>query len=82
MRLDTTILGGLPVTVEFSIAPAEPDVGIFDSYVDDWSIVAVGNGKRNTTKDAQRFHAMLEKKVRAKEPDFETRLMEEYNEQA
>lgn len=80
-RLDTTILGGLPVTVEISIAERDPDVGIFSDYVEDWQITAVGNGKRNTTKDAQRFHAMLEKKVRAKEPDFETRLMEEYNDQ-
>ena len=82
IRLDTTILGGLPVTVELSIAPRDPDVGIFSDYIEYWQITSVGNGKRNTTKDAQRFHAMLEKKVRKAEPDFETRLMEEYNEQA
>ncbi len=38
---DTTVLGGLPVTVEYSWAPAEPDVGIFRPYVTDWYITHV-----------------------------------------
>lgn len=74
-RLDTTILGGLPVTVEISIVRAEPDVGIFSDYIEDWHITYV-NGKR-------KHHSLinaLERNIRAKESDFETRLMEEYNE--
>lgn len=38
---EITILGGLPVTVEYEVQPAEPDVGIREAYVDDWAIVAV-----------------------------------------
>lgn len=43
-EFDTTVLGGLPVTVEYDVARAEPDVGIPYSYVDDANIVAV-NGR-------------------------------------
>jgi hypothetical protein len=78
-RLDTTILGGLPVTVEIAIARAEPDVGIFSDYVEDWSIETVGYKRRNPKHSDKAFHKKLEKKVRESEPDFETRLMEEYN---
>ena len=42
-ELDTTILGGLPVTVRFTIAKAEPDIGIFYPYVDDWHIAYIGS---------------------------------------
>ena len=44
LEADITVLGGLPVTIEYTIAPAEPDVGIMSSYVDDWYIVAI-NGR-------------------------------------
>ena len=37
------ILGGLPITVEFTTAPAEPDVGIFSPYLDDWWITHIAN---------------------------------------
>ena len=58
---ETTILGGLPVTVEASMQPAEPDVGIMGAYVDEWCIVEVNGrecskhpawiAKRMTNKD-------------------------------
>jgi len=32
---DVTILGGLPVTVSFTIQRAEPDVGIMSDYPED-----------------------------------------------
>lgn len=40
-ELETTVLGGLPITVEYSVCGAEPDVGIPNPYVDDWSVVAI-----------------------------------------
>ena len=40
--VETTVLGGLPVEVDFAVYPAEPDVGIFSPYADDFKIVAVG----------------------------------------
>jgi hypothetical protein len=42
-ELDTTVLGGLPVTVSYSIARAEPSVGIMSKYVDDWHISAINS---------------------------------------
>lgn len=41
---DIRILGGLPVTIEYTVQGAEPDVGIMSGYVDDWYIVAI-NGR-------------------------------------
>ncbi len=35
VSFSSTIKGGLPVDVEASIAPAEPDVGIFCDYTDE-----------------------------------------------
>lgn len=61
---DIRILGGLPVTVAYSVQPAEPDVGIFSDYVDDWYIVAV-NGRTPKTKKGREFawiYARLSKK--------------------
>jgi len=29
------VLGGLPVTVQYTVARAEPDVGLMDDFVDD-----------------------------------------------
>jgi hypothetical protein len=36
-------INGLPVTVDVTMAPAEPDVGIMGAYVDDYRIVAIGS---------------------------------------
>jgi len=36
---DVRVLGGLPLTVRYSISPAEPDVGLFTDYVDDMYLV-------------------------------------------
>ena len=44
-EIETTVLGGLPVTVSFNIQPAEPDVGIFEPYCEDINVVAV-KGKK------------------------------------
>lgn len=44
-ELTTTVLGGLTITVEYTIQPAEYDVGITSSYCDGWEIVAI-NGRK------------------------------------
>lgn len=44
MQADITVLNGLPVTIEFTILAAEPDVGCMSDYLDEWFIVAI-NGK-------------------------------------
>ena len=38
---DITILGGLSVRVKAWVQPAEPDVGIFSAYVEDFQITDV-----------------------------------------
>lgn len=38
VEFETSILGGLPVIVRAKILPAEPDVGIFSRWVDDFDI--------------------------------------------
>lgn len=43
MQTEITVLGGLPVTVEFNILTAEPDVGIMSDYIDEWSITEVAS---------------------------------------
>ena len=35
---DTTVKGGFPVTVWFTMGSAEPDVGIMSDYIDDWCL--------------------------------------------
>ena len=35
---DTTVKGGFPVTVWFTMGSAEPDVGIMSDYIDDWCV--------------------------------------------
>lgn len=57
-QLETRVLGGLPITVEFSMANADPDVGIMSEYVDEWYIIEV-NGKKlkNTQWVEDRIHA-------------------------
>lgn len=71
---DITVLGGLPVTVEYTTQPAEPDVGIMSGYVDDWSIVAI-NGR------AVKKCAWLERRIAATKGEHE-RIMEALNEAA
>lgn len=38
MQTDVRILGGLPVTIEFTMQGAEPDVGIMSDYVEEWFV--------------------------------------------
>lgn len=45
MEFETTILGGLPVLVKFSLAPSEPDVGLMNEYVDEYQLCSVKTGK-------------------------------------
>jgi hypothetical protein len=43
--MDIRILGGLPVTVEYSICPADKSVGIEYGYVDEWYITHINDRK-------------------------------------
>ena len=72
IEIETTVLGGLPVTIEGTIQGAEPDVGIMSSYVDEWYITAI-NGR--PVKSADWIMRRLSKKD-------EEAIVEELNEAA
>jgi len=74
---DIRILGGLPITVEYTVQGAEPDVGIMQAGVEEWWIVAV-NG-RYPKKGAKAPFAWLEKRVAARKGE-EERIRDELNE--
>lgn len=38
---DVTVLGGLLITVEFTVSGAEPDVGIMGEGVDEWYVTHI-----------------------------------------
>lgn len=44
-QLDTTVKGGLPVTIEYDWSDADTSVGIMSGYCDGWSIVAIAGRK-------------------------------------
>jgi len=62
---DITVLGGLPVTVEFTLCRAEPDVGIMSSYVDEWTIVAIHD--RLCKRSPQWLYKRIDKKKNEEE---------------
>lgn len=68
------ILGGLPVTIEFTVNAAEPDVGYWGG-VDDWYVVAV-NGKYG--KNAKSFD-WVHKRIDATKGEAD-RIVEQLNE--
>lgn len=41
MEATVKVLGGLEITVEFSMGRAEPDVGIMSDYIDEWYIIEI-----------------------------------------
>lgn len=73
-ELETTVLGGLPVTIEFTVAGAEPDVGIMSAYVDEWYITHI-NGRAVKKCD------WLDKRIAETKGETDT-LIEAMNEHA
>ena len=61
-EVEVTVLGGLEVTIGFTLDKAEPDVGIFQAYVRDWHIVAVkGKAIKCNSKFAQSLYDRITK---------------------
>lgn len=71
---DMTVIGGLPVTIEYTVQGAEPDVGIMSSYVDEWYITHI-NGRAVKKCD------WLDRRIAAMKGETD-RIIEELNEQA
>lgn len=72
---DLIVLGGLPVTVNYFVNRAEPDVGIFSPYVDDWYITEVCGKKKHPS-----FLSAIQARILATEEEsFLDKLMEHYH---
>jgi len=55
------ILGGLPVTVTYTVQGPEPDVGIMSSWIDDFEITHIAGRKVKKYSDAAWIYARLDK---------------------
>ena len=66
MQTEVTVLGGLPITVEFRKCGAEPDVGIMSDYIDEWYIVEIAGRPLRKKEKCDWLYARIEK---AKEED-------------
>lgn len=66
---DITVLGGLPVTIEYTVGGAERDVGIMSDYVDEWCITHI-NGRK-----CKKSPEWLYKRIAAKKGE-EERILE------
>jgi hypothetical protein len=71
--MDITVLGGLPVTVEFNTQGPDPDVGIFGTCVEEWWITHI-NGRK-----CKKHPQWLEDRIDAKKGE-EDRIVEQLNE--
>lgn len=54
------VCGGFPVNVRASIAPAEPDVGIFTPWIDDLEITTLRGKPAPWLKISERDRTLLE----------------------
>lgn len=59
--VDITVLGGLEITVEFSVGSAEPDVGIMGDYVDEWYITHIAGRPLRKGEKAQWLYDRIAK---------------------
>lgn len=60
METDVKILGGLTVTIKFTVAPADRSVGLMSDYVEDWHISAINH--RNCKKPPEWLYNRIEAK--------------------
>ena len=74
-EVDVTVLGGLVVTVEFTLCGPEPDVGIFGNYVDEWYITAIAGRPLRKNEKADWLYNRIAK---AGEEDAITEACEAY----
>ncbi len=66
MQATVKVLGGLEITVEFTMQGREPEVGIMSAYVDEWEIVEIAGRSLRKGEKADWLYKRIEK---AKEED-------------
>lgn len=62
MQATVRVLGGLEITVEFSMQGAEPDVGIMSAYVEEWSISEIAGRPLRKKESADWLYKRIEAK--------------------
>ena len=77
IEFETTILGGMPVLVRASIAPREPDVGIFGEYVDEYELFFIPHRGR---KPGPLPDKMLKRMNGVQDELLREKIMEEFTE--
>lgn len=60
MQTEVAILGGLTVTVEFTMYGAEPDVGIMSDGVEEWSIIEIAGRPLRKKESADWLYRRIE----------------------
>lgn len=62
MQTEIRVLGGLPITIEFSPCRAEPDVGIMSDYVEEWYVVEIAGRPLRKGEKCQWLYDRIEAK--------------------
>lgn len=62
MQATVRVLGGLEITVEFSMQGAEPDVGIMSAYVEEWYITEIAGRPLRKKESADWLYKRIEAK--------------------
>lgn len=60
MQTEINVLGGLSITVEFSLCRAEPDVGIMYDYVEEWYITEIAGRPLRKKESADWLYRRIE----------------------
>ena len=76
---DTTVIGGIPVTIGYEIEPVDREVGIFAPYVSDWWITEINGRKVHKPSQAEWLMNRVARKKGEDERITEA-CMEDYNE--
>lgn len=62
MQATVKVLGGLEITVEFTVRGAEPAVGLMSDYVEDWHIVEIAGRPLRKKESAEWIYKRLSKR--------------------
>lgn len=61
MSVEVMVLGGLFITVEYDMAPADPSVGIFHPYAESWYITHIADRPLRKNEKADWLYRRIEK---------------------
>lgn len=74
MQTKIRVLGGLPITVEFSTGRVEPDVGVMLRHIEGWRIVEIDGRPLRKKESADWLYARIAASKGEEERIFEALL--------